>query len=73
MELTAHCEACGKPLFEGDDHHFDPDGIVWLCQTCVEAEEDRLREEFGWIGAGRGDTAGKSVPDAQAPNCEHRP
>lgn len=51
MEPIAHCEACDKPLHDGDDHHFDPDGIIWVCRACVEAEEDRLRDEFGWIGA----------------------
>lgn len=73
MELIAHCEACDKPLHEGDDHHFDKEGIVWVCRACVEDEEDRLREEFGWIGAGRGDGAGKFVPDAQEPTCEQQP
>ena len=73
MVLIAHCEACGRPLFEGDDHHFNPEGIVWVCRACVEDEEDRLREEFGFIGAGRGDTAETSVPDTPAPTCEYRP
>jgi hypothetical protein len=72
MELIAHCEACGKPLFEGDDHQFDPEGIVWVCRSCVEDQEERLREEFGWIGAGRGDGAGKFVPQPHALTCEHR-
>ena len=71
MELIAHCEACDKPLHEGDDHHFDPDGLVWVCRACVEGEEDRLREAFGWIGAGRG-SAGRSVPQPHAPTCEHQ-
>jgi len=71
MELNANCEACGKPLFEGDDHHFDKEGIVWVCRACVEGEEERLREEFGWIGAGRGDSAGRPVPQPHPITCEH--
>ena len=72
MELIAHCEACGKPPFKGDDHHFDKEWIVWVCRAFVEDEQDRLREAFGWIGAGRG-SAGRSVPLPHAPSCEHRP
>ena len=72
METIAHCEACDKPLHEGDDYHFDTEGLVYLCRACVEAEEDRLRDEFGWIGAGRGDAAGRSVPQPHAPTCEHQ-
>ena len=72
METIARCEACDKPLHEGDDYHFDTEGLVYLCQTCVEAEEDRLREEFGFLGVGRG-SAGRSVPQPHAPTCEHRP
>ena len=69
MESIAHCEACGKPLHEGDDYHFAPAGIVWVCRACVDAEEDRLREEFGWIGVGRGDTTGEGGPDIKGA-CE---
>ena len=72
MESIAHCEACGRPLHEGDDHHFDKEGIVWICRACVEVEEDRLQEEFGFIVAGRGDTSGKGVPHDPAPTCEHQ-
>ena len=73
METIARCEACDKPLHEGDDYHFDTEGLVYLCRACVEAEEDRLQEEFGWIGAGRGDGAGKFVPDAKERTSEHQP
>ena len=54
MEPIALCESCGKPLNEGDDYQFDKEGIVWVCRSCVDAEEDRLREEFGWIVAWKG-------------------
>jgi hypothetical protein len=69
MELIAHCEACDRPLHEGDDYHFDPDGIVWVCRACIDAEEARLREEFGWIGVSRGDMSGECDPDATT-TCE---
>ena len=72
MELIAHCEACDMPLFEGDDYHFDTEGLVHVCSTCVEEEQARLQEQFGWIGVGRGDTSGKGVPHDQAPTCEHQ-
>ena len=53
-EPVADCECCGRPLHEGDDYDFIAEGIVWICRACVEVEEDRLREEFGWIGVWRG-------------------
>lgn len=61
MDSIACCESCDKPIHEGDDHAFDPEGIVWVCRSCVDAEEDRLREEFGWIGVWRGGTGGEGV------------
>jgi hypothetical protein len=72
MEPIARCESCDIPLHEGEDHRFDPDGIVWVCRACVEAEEDRLRQEFGWIGVWRGDSAGKSYQD-DTTTCEPMP
>jgi hypothetical protein len=72
METIAHCEACDKSLHEGDHYLFDTTGLVYVCSTCVEEEQDRLQEEFGWIGVGRGDSAGKGVPATQAPTCEHK-
>ncbi len=54
MQPIADCECCGTPLDEGDDYDYCPDGIIWVCRACVEAEQDRLREEFGWIGAWTG-------------------
>ncbi len=63
---VADCECCGVPLHEGDDYDYCPDGIIWICRTCVEAEQDRLRDEFGWIGVWKGETAGekaKNIPD----------
>ncbi len=72
MQPIADCECCGKPLHEGDDFNFCPEGLVWVCRACVDAEEDRLREEFGWIGVWRGDTAGKSNQDDTIP-CEPVP
>lgn len=56
-EPIADCECCGRPLHEGDDFDFIAEGLVWVCRPCVEAEEDRLREEFGWIGVWRGEFA----------------
>jgi hypothetical protein len=72
MDPIGRCEGCDKPLHEGDDYLFDTTGLVYLCRACVEEEQDRLREEFGWIGVGRGDTSGKGVPATQAPTCEHK-
>jgi hypothetical protein len=72
MEPIALCESCGKPLNEGDDYQFDKEGIVWVCRACVDAEEDRLREEFGWIGVWRGDIAKRSDRDATT-TCEPGP
>ncbi len=72
MELIAHCEACGKPLHEGDDYDFIAEGVVWICRACAEAEETRLREEFGWIGVWQDDPAGEFIPDAKEPTCEHQ-
>ena len=69
MELIAHCEACDEPLHEGDDYHFDKDGIVWVCGACIDAEEDRLREEFGWIGVWKSDAPGEIGPDIKGA-CE---
>ncbi len=71
MDPIGRCEGCDKPLHEGDDYHFDTEGLVYICSACVEVEEIRLREEFGWIGAGRGDTSGKGVPHDTASICEH--
>lgn len=68
MEPIAHCEACGQPLHVGDDYHFDKEGIVWVCRACVEAEEERLREEFGWIGTWKG----KSLADDDLPEFPGR-
>jgi hypothetical protein len=63
MESIAWCESCGEPLHEGDDHHFDPYGLVWVCRSCIEVEEARLRNEYGWIGAWKGNaTGGNSSP-----------
>jgi hypothetical protein len=61
MELVAFCEACGTPLHEGDDFEYCPEGIVWICRACVDAEEDRLREEFGWIGVWRSGVTGEGI------------
>jgi hypothetical protein len=62
MQPIADCKCCGKPLHEGDDFNFCPEGIVWVCRTCVEAEEDRLREGFGWLGAGKGEALADDDP-----------
>jgi hypothetical protein len=62
MDPIGRCEDCDKPLQEGDDYHFDTEGLVYICSPCVEEEQSRLQEEFGWIGVGRGDTSGKGVP-----------
>jgi hypothetical protein len=72
MKPIAHCEACGQPLHEEDDYHFDKEGIVWVCRACVEAEEDRLRDEFGWVGVWRGDIASKGDQD-ETISCEPMP
>jgi hypothetical protein len=63
MDPIGRCEGCKKPLHEGDDYQFDTEGLVYICRACVEVEEDRLREEFGWIGAGRGHITGNKVTD----------
>ena len=63
MDPIGRCEGCDKPLHEGDDYQFDTTGLVYLCRACVEVVEDRLREEFGWIGAGRGHTTENKVTD----------
>ncbi len=62
MDPIAWCESCGEPLHEGDDFEFIPKGIVWVCRACVEDEEERLRDEFGWLGAWKGDTTGGNRP-----------
>ena len=67
MEPIAQCESCGEPLHEGDDYHFEPDGIVWVCLSCVEAEEARLRDEFGWLGAWKGDATHGNTSPGQEP------
>jgi hypothetical protein len=72
MQPIADCECCGKPLHEGDDFDFIAEGLVWVRRTCVDAEVDRLRAEFGWIGVWRGDTAGEGDPDAMT-TCEPGP
>lgn len=71
MEPVADCEYSGKPLHDGDDYGFAPEGIVWVCRTPAE-EDTRLQEEFGWIGVDKGDTAGKYVPVAPI-TCEPGP
>jgi len=65
IEPVADCECCGTPLHEGDDYDFIAEGLVWVCRSCVEAEEDRLREEFGWIGVWRGEGLGDDAPSFQ--------
>jgi len=68
-EPVADCECCGRPLHEGDDFEFCPEGIIWTCRDCVEAEEERLRDEFGWIGVWRGKvTGGDDSPSSQDGN-----
>jgi hypothetical protein len=63
MDPIAWCESCDEPLHEGDDYRFDPEGIIWACRSGVEAEEERLRDEFGWIGVWKGDaTLGNTSP-----------
>lgn len=28
-EYVGKCEACGKPIYEGQEYHCDSEGVIW--------------------------------------------
>jgi uncharacterized protein with PIN domain len=40
VELIARCEACGKPIFDGDRCEVNPEDMVYLCEECAKSYFD---------------------------------
>ena len=48
--FVASCEACGRPIFEGEPHEVDED--AYLCAECCGIETDSRAESQRREGAG---------------------